>query len=156
MDVISIERDFVNWIAGKLNLTVDDGIFRGAIPKGVEHGVGVLFGSEIPAQGFYGFRPRTWNAQILAKFDDRDAAMMLQACLVGLFPCSGFRSGKTRFLTIEPKGSSEPYTADDNGKEKTFLSFNVVLSVLTNGSQTNNFNQSVKEIENGRIVANSD
>ena len=41
-------------------------------------------------------------------------------------------------------------------QEKTFLSFNVVLSVLTNGSQTNNFNQSVKEIENGRIVANSD
>ena len=83
-----------------------------------------------------------WNAQILAKFDDRDAAMMLQACLVGLFPCTGFTSGNTRFLTIEPRGSSEPYTADDNGMEKTFISFNVVLSVLTNGAQMNNFNES--------------
>ena len=135
MDVIAIERDFVNWVAGKLNLAVDEWIFRGGIPDSVEQGVGVLFGAEIPVQGFYGFRPRTWNAQILAKFDDRDAAMTFQSCLSGLFPCSGFTSGETRFLSIEPRGSSEPYAADDSGKEKTYVSFNVVLSVLTIGSQ---------------------
>ena len=142
MDVVTIERDFVTWVADKLNLSLDESIFRGGIPKGVSQGVGVLFGSEIPSQGFYGFRPRAWNAQILAKFDDRDAAMVLQASLSGLFPCTGFISGNTRFLTIEPRGSSEPYTADDNGREKTFISFNVVLSVLTSGAQKNNFNKS--------------
>ena len=140
MDVVTIERDFVNWIAGKLNLTVDENIFRGGIPQGLDQGVGVLFGSETPSQGFYGFRPRTWNAQILAKFKDRDAAMMLQSCLSGLFPCAGFTSGETRFLTIEPRGSSEPYIADDDGIEKTFVSFNIVLSVLTTGAQTSKFN----------------
>lgn len=138
MDVVTIERDFVTWVAEKLNLTLDDGIYRGGIPEKLAQGVGVMLGAEIPARGFYGFRPRTWNAQILAKFEDRDAAMMLQSVLNGLFPRSGFTSGDTKFLTIEPRGSSEPYTADDDGKEKTFVTFNVVLSVLTTGAQTQN------------------
>lgn len=141
MDVVTIERDFVNWVAEKLNLTPDKGVYRGGIPEKLAQGVGVMLGAEIPAQGFYGFRPRKWNAQILAKFEDRDAAMMLQAVLNGLFPCSGFTSGNTKFLTVEPRGASEPYTAEDDGVEKTFVTFNVVLSVLTTGAQTHNFNQ---------------
>ena len=70
MDVIAIERDFTAWVAEKLNLELDKGIYRGPIPSGLECGVGVLFGSEVPAAGFYGFRPRTWNVQILGKFDE--------------------------------------------------------------------------------------
>jgi len=138
MDVITIERDFTAWIADKLNLTVDTDCFRGGIPDGMEFGVGVLFGAEIPSAGFYGFRPRTWNAQILAKFDDRDAAMVLLSCLSGLFPSPGFTHGATVFKAIAPRGGSEPYTATDSGKEKTFLSFNVVVTVLTSGAQTTN------------------
>lgn len=90
MDVVTIERDFTAWVAEKLKLEVDKGIYRGGIPAGIASGVGVLFGSEIPTRGFYGFRPRSWNAQILAKFDDRDAAMVLLSCLNGLFPQADF------------------------------------------------------------------
>ena len=135
MDVITIERDFATWVAEKLNLELDRGIYRGPIPAGLECGVGVLFGSEVPTTGFYGFRPRTWNVQILAKFDDRDEAMVLLSCLNGLFPCSGFISGETKFRYIEPRGGAEPYTAEDGGKVKTCVSFNVLLSVLTTGEQ---------------------
>lgn len=131
IDVVAVERDFLNWIAEKLGLVPDSTIFRGGIPAKIQQGVGVLFGAEIPCPGFYGFRPRTWNAQIIGKYDDRDDALKLQAALCGLFPATGFTSGSTKFLTIEPRGSSEPYLADDDGQEKTFLSFNVVLSVLT-------------------------
>ncbi|MCD8295474.1 MAG: hypothetical protein LUE27_09580 [Clostridia bacterium] len=136
MDAVAIERDFMEWVAGKLGLSADEGIYRGGVPAGAEGGgVGVLFGAELPSPGFYGFRPRRWNAQILAKFDDRDDALAMQARLAGLFPCAGFTSGETRFLAIEPRGSSEPYLADDCGRERTFLSFNVTLTVLTTGGQ---------------------
>lgn len=141
MDVVTIERDFTSWVAEKLNLSPDNGIYRGGIPENLTQGIAVMLGAEIPSQGFYGFRPRTWNAQILAKFEDRDAAMMLQSTLNGLFPCPGFTCGNTKFLTVEPRGTSEPYAAEDDGRVKTFVTLNVVLSVLTAGTQTHNFNQ---------------
>lgn len=137
MDVVTIERDFTAWVAGKLNLKLDKGIFRGGIPQGVGTGVGVLFGSEVSAAGFYGFRPRTWNVQILGKFDDRDAAMILLSCLNGLFPCAGFTCGETKIRHIEPRGGAEPYTVEDGGTVKTCVSFNLLLSVLTTGPQVN-------------------
>ena len=52
MDVIAIERDFTTWVAEKLNLELDKGIYRGPIPAGLECGVGVLFGSVMG--GMYG------------------------------------------------------------------------------------------------------
>ena len=136
MDVVEIERAFTAWLAEKLNLTVDAGIYRGGIPENVEYGVAVIFGSEIKASSFYGFRPRTWNVQILAKFDDRDAAMILQTCLNGLAPATGFTYGGVKFLAIVPRGSGEPYTAADDGKTKHFVSANWTVSVLTTGRQT--------------------
>lgn len=140
MNVITIERDFTAWIAEKLHLEIDNGIFRGGIPASVESGVAVIFGSEIPTQSFYGFRPRTWNVQILAKFDDRDAAMILLACLNGLFPCSDFVNGETKFRYIKPMNYSEPYAIEDGGTIKIYVSFNIVLSVLTNGTQVHSNN----------------
>ena len=135
MDVIEIERDFTAWIAQKLNLTVDADCFRGGIPDGIEYGVGVIFGSEEKIAGFYGFRPRTWNVQVLAKFDSRDAAMVLQTCLNALVPNTGFAFGSTRFMSVVQRGMSEPYTAEDGGKVKTFVSFNMAVTVLTTGRQ---------------------
>ena len=135
MDVVTIERDFTAWIASKLNLTVDTNIFRGGIPEGVEEGVGVLFGSEVPSRSFYGFRPRSWNVQVLAKFESRDAAFVLNSCLAGLFPHAGFTHGSTRFLSISPQGEAEPFMGEDNGKTKWFVSFNMFLVVLTSGAQ---------------------
>ena len=135
MDVIEIERAFTGYVAEKLNLAVDAGIYRGGIPEGVEYGIAVIFGSEIKATGFYGFRPRTWNVQILAKFDDRDAAMILQTCLNGLAPSTDFTHGGVKFLSIVPRGSGEPYEAADEGKIKHFVSVNWTVSVLTTGRQ---------------------
>ena len=135
MDVITIERAFTAWLAEKLNLTVDAGIYRGGIPENVDYGVAVIFGSEVKAPGFYGFRPRTWNVQVLAKFDDRDAAMVLQTCLNGLVPHTGFTHAGIRFLSLVQRGAGEPYPAADGGKIKTFVSFNMAVTVLTSGLQ---------------------
>ena len=136
MDVIEIERAFTAWLAEKLNLAVDDGIYRGSIPQGVDYGVGVIFGSEVKAAGFYGFRPRTWNVQILAKFDERDPALVLQSCLNMLVPQTEFVYNGVRVLSVTANGSGEPYTAEDDGKVKHFVSVNWVVSVLTSGPQT--------------------
>lgn len=136
MDVIAIERDITTWFAEQLELEPDKTLFRGGIPDGAESGVGVVFGSEIPTAGFYGFRPRTWNVQILGKFNGRDEALALLSRLSGLFPRSGFVTGGTRVVHIEPRGSGEPYAATDGGRVKTFATFNLIVSVLTTGAQT--------------------
>lgn len=137
IDIVTIERDFTAWVAEKLNLEIDKTIFRGSIPEKIKEGVAVMFGSQIPAAGFYGFRPQTWNVQILAKFDKRDNAMMFQTRVNMLFPQTGGMIYKnTNFRTIELQSMSEPYQNADHGKSKWFVSVNVVLSVLTSSAQT--------------------
>lgn len=135
MDVLTIERDFTAWLAGQLGFAVDNGIYRGGIPEGIDKGVAVIFGAEEKARGFYGFRPRAWQVQIFAKFADRDDALRLQTTLNGMFPRPDFAFGDTRFITAAPRGSSEPYLAADNGETKVFVSYNLVLTVLTVGTQ---------------------
>lgn len=136
MNVVNIERDFTSWVADKMGLKLDTEIFRGGIPEKIKTGAAVLFGSEMPSTGFYGFRPRAWNAQILAKFDDRDEAMVFLAKVSGLFPVGNFTHGETKFLALEPISISEPYSAADRGKKKWYVSFNLVVSVLTVGAQS--------------------
>lgn len=137
IDIVTIERDFTAWVAEKLNLEIDKTIFRGGIPEKIKEGVAVMFGSQIPAAGFYGFRPQTWNVQILAKFDKRDNAMMFQTRVNALFPQTGGMIYKnTNFRTIELQSMSEPFQGTDHGKGKWFVSVNVVLSVLTSSAQT--------------------
>lgn len=135
MNIVDAERDFTDWIAEKLNLEIDKGIYRGGIPEGVKYGVGVIFGAEEKSLGFYGFRPRAWNVQILGKFKKRDGALAFQTFMNGLFPNHGFTQGETKILSIYPSGSSEPYLDDDNGARKYFVSINVVVTVLTTGAQ---------------------
>ena len=101
----------------------------------MEYGVAVIFGSEVKSAGFYGFRPRMWNVQILAKFDDRDAALVLQTSLNAIAPATDFTYGGVKFLSIMPRGSGEPFTAADDGKVKHFVSTNWTVSVLTTGRQ---------------------
>ena len=132
MDIVTIERDFTSWVAEKLNLEIDKTIFRGSIPEKIKEGVAVMFGSQIPAAGFYGFRPQTWNVQILAKYDKRDNAMMFQTRVNRLFPqTGGMIYNNTNFRTIELQSMSEPYQNADHGKNKWFVSVNVVAVVLT-------------------------
>ena len=132
MDIVTVERDFTTWVAEKLNLEIDKTIFRGSIPEKIKEGVAVMFGSQIPAAGFYGFRPQTWNVQILAKFDKRDNAMMFQTRVNMLFPQTGGMIYKnTNFRTIELQSMAEPYQSADYGKNKWFVSVNVLVVVLT-------------------------
>ena len=133
MNVVDVERDFTALIAGKLNFEIDKHIFRGNMPEKISEGVAVLFGAQIPASGFYGFRPQTWNVQILAKFMKRDAAMAFQCKTLQLIPeIDGTVFGNTVFRTVEPRGTSEPFQGTDRGKTKWFVSVNLILSVLTN------------------------
>ena len=87
MDIVEIEREFTEFLAGKLNLPVDRQIFRGGIPAG-KMGVGVLFDSEVKEKLF---APRQWNVQVLASFRERDEAMRFVAKVTGLFPCYDIR-----------------------------------------------------------------
>ena len=131
MDVVNVERDFTAWLADKLSMTVDATIFRGGIPEGYD-GVGVVFGAKMQTQTFYGFRPNKWHVQIVAKFDDRDNANTFVSTLSAIFPIQDFTHAGTHFLSAYPDAESvEPYAADDNGKEKTFVSYNIGLAVLT-------------------------
>ena len=135
MDVVTIERDFTSWIAEELHLEIDKTIFRGNMPEKISEGVAVMFGSQIPSSGFYGFRPQTWNVQILAKFMKRDAAMSFQTQVNRLFPqTGGIIHQNTNFRTIELQSIAEPYQGTDRGKTKWFVSANIVLSVLTTGA----------------------
>ena len=135
MDILTIERDFLGWIAEKLSLERDKTVFRGGIPEGINNAVGVIFGSEIAGAGFYGFRPKTWNVQLLAKFDSRDAAMIFQSCVNGLFPQPGFTYNETSFRAITMRGDSEVFGSTDNGAEITCVTVNLIAVVLTIGSQ---------------------
>lgn len=133
MDVVEIERAFTSWIAEKLGLTVDTNIFRGGVPADMD-GAAVLFNGELKKNGM--IAPRIWNAQILAKFDDRDEALRFLARLTGIFPCYDITHSGVTFKVISQRGTSEPYSATDNGKVRWFASFNVLLIVLTNGTQS--------------------
>ena len=104
MDVIEVERAFTSWMAGKLGLAVDAGIFRGGVPDGMD-GVAVLFNNEIRSRMI---APRTWNAQILSKFDDRDEALRFLARLTGFFPCYDISHSGVTFKLVSQRGSSEP------------------------------------------------
>lgn len=143
MNVAAIERDFTAWLAVRLRMEVDKEIYRGSIPDGVDYGVGVVFGSEEKSAGFYGFRPRAWNVQVLGKFADRDEAMAFQTYVNGLFPNHGFTLGETKFLSVYPAGSGEPYIDDDGGQIRYLASINVVVTVLTSGTQVDINNKGV-------------
>ncbi len=133
MDVIEIERAFTSWVAEKLGLTVDTDIFRGGVPTDMD-GTAVLFNGEVKKSGM--IAPRSWNAQILAKFNDRDNALRFIAKLTGMFPCYDITHSGVTFKVISQRGSSEPYSTIDNGQIRWFASFNVLLVVLTNGAQS--------------------
>ena len=132
MDVVNVERDFTAWLASQLTLTVDTTIFRGGIPEGYDNSVGVVFGAKMQTRSFYGYRPEKWHVQIVAKFDDRDTANQFISSLSALFPIQEFQYSGTHFLSAYPDAESvEPYEADDNGKVKSFVSYNIGLAVLT-------------------------
>lgn len=128
MDVIQLEKDLTSWVAGKLDLTVDSEIFRGGVPSDKDTAVGVMLNSELKE-----VYPSTYNftAQVLGKYNDRDDAWRMLHSLSSVVPCYGERVNNNIFVSIIPRGSGEPYPAEDNGKEKTFASFNLLVSAIS-------------------------
>lgn len=132
MDVVLIEKALTNWVAGVLDLTVDSDIFRGGIPTGFNTGVAVILNSEIRDNTL---RPRTYSVQVLGKFGDRDSALRMLSRLAEKLPIYGMTQDDIVFRVLAQQGSSEPYTAEDDGRIKIFASFNMLAVVLTSGAQ---------------------
>lgn len=131
MDIVEIEREFTEFLAGKLNLTVDRQIFRGGIPAG-KMGVGVLFDSEVKEKLF---APRQWNVQVLASFRERDEAMRFVAKVTGLFPCYDIQCESCTIKTVSLRGNGTAYRSADGGRMLWYASVNLFAVVLTNGKQ---------------------
>lgn len=127
MDVITIERDLTAYIADKLGMTVDTDIFRGGIPDRMD-AAAVFLNGELKS---YAILPRTYNAQVIARFNDRDEAFRFLSRLSGLFPVQGVTQGESRFMYISQRGDSEPY----RDGLKWSASFNMIVAVLTTGAQ---------------------
>ena len=132
MDVIEIERVMTKWAADVLGLVIDRDVFRGGIPTGFETGIGVILSSEIRDNWP---RPRTYNVQILGKFEDRDTAWRMLSKLAERLPVYGCTFEEYTFRVMEQVGSSEPYTVEENGRIKFYASFNMLVVVLTSGAQ---------------------
>ena len=132
MDIVLIEKALTNWAAGVLGLVVDVGIFRGGIPTGFDTGVGVILNGEVRDSTM---RPRTYNVQVLGKFNDRDSALRMLSKLSEKLPIYGMTQHKLVFRVLMQRGDSEPYTTEDNGKIKYYASFNMLAVVLTEGAQ---------------------
>ena len=133
LTAVDMERDITAWFASILGLTVDIGIFRGGIPIGVQHGVGVLFngvsamGTSIDAQ--------EWLVQILGKYDTRDAAVLTLATLSRSFPRFGVLLNSRTFVhSAVQEGDIQPYQGDDDGKVKWFSTANFRICLAGAGS----------------------
>lgn len=134
MDIVLIEKAMTNWTAGVLGLTVDVGIFRGGVPTGFDTGVGVILNGEV--RDSTALRPRTYNVQVLGKFNDRDSALRMLSKLSEKLPIYGMTQDSLVFRVLMQRGDSSPYTVEDNGKIKYYASFNMLAVVLTEGAQS--------------------
>ena len=86
-DIIDIERALTQYLAEKLNLTVDTDIFRGEMPV-EKDGLCVYFthGDDENRIG-----RRSYYLTAIIKYPDRDKVFQLSANLTGLFPLYGFQ-----------------------------------------------------------------
>jgi len=134
IDEVKSETGLTAWAAGVLGLAVDAGIYRGGFLPGVRTGVAVLLHDEIKDNTV---KPQTYNVQILGKFagdDARDEALRMRAKLSAAVPCYGVESGGFTFTAIQPRGGGDPYMAEDDDEIKTYMSINLLVSVLTKES----------------------
>lgn len=86
-DIIDIERALTQYLAEKLNLTVDTDIFRGEMP--VEKDGLCVFLTHGDDESRIGWR--SYYLTITIKYPDRDKVFRLSAALTGLFPLYGFQ-----------------------------------------------------------------
>ena len=125
-DYKALEATLTQYFAEVLNLAIDEEIFRGGIPSGVEHGVGVIFKGEVRDGTL---NPRV-TVQVLGKFDTRDEALEVLTKLSDCAPRygvdnDGYSYGLSAILPTSGVGS--PYLASDRGKVKHFISCNYLV-----------------------------
>ncbi len=132
MDIISAERALTEFWADALGLTVDTNIFRGGIPASKAEGAAVILGTEITSND-----PaiKKYNVQIIGKYIDRDAALKLVEDVSGSLPCYGQTvtlfddDEQEQEVTIKAMikhGSGGTWSQTDDGKKKTYASFNLI------------------------------
>lgn len=121
MTHIETERKFVEFVAAKLELAIDNDIFRGPVPENRPEGVGVMLSGLADPMAF----ETVYQGQILAKFYDRDKALAFNEKLNSIFPHYGARP----FTCVTPRGAGEPYCSSERGRSAWFVSFNVDVVV---------------------------
>lgn len=134
MDIINAERALTQFWADALGLTVDTNIFRGGISASKPEGIAVILGTEITSND-----PaiKKYNVQIIGKYNDRDAALQMVEDASVALPCYG----QTVTLLDDDKaeyeiairgmikhGSGGTWSQSDDGKKKTYASFNLIAA----------------------------
>ena len=132
MDIIAVEQALTAWIAEKLGVAVDNGIYRGGIPEGYESGIAVVLGTEIKDTDI---RAKTYNVQVFGKYADRDSALVLISKLSGIVPAWGIVKDSITFRAVLPRGGAAPFAGNDDGQTRFFASVNLIVVVLTSGAQ---------------------
>jgi len=135
MDTKLAEQALTKFWADTLKLTIDTDIFRGGIPSTISEGVAIIMGAEKGADNYPDIKK--YNVQIIGKYDDRDKAVQLLEDISNALPCYG----ETVTLSAEDKedvvvtfrgmikrGSGGTYNQTDDGKKKTYASFNLVAA----------------------------
>ena len=128
LNIPQLERELTEYFAEKLGLVVDNNIFRGQIPEGVETGAAVLI-SNSPENN--DFSLPVMSVQIIGKYRNRDEAWQLvSAC--GFVPVYGEQTEHFDIRSIHSEGGfNAPYTMDDKGKIMYAVSVNLSVDVLT-------------------------
>lgn len=130
MNLTEAERDLTAFFAGQLSLTVDQSIFRGRIPTGL-NGIAVRIDSLLESGHM---EPVSCNVQLLAKYPDRDDGLNFVGIIPQIVPCWDVQLDHIRIKSLFFRGGSAVYEDTDAGIVKTFVSVNLV-ALLTDSAQ---------------------
>lgn len=126
MDLTEAERDLTAFFAEQLSLAVDQEIFRGQVPAGM-NGIAVRLDSVIESDRM---EPVTCNVQLLAKNPDRDDGLTFVGRIQTIIPVWNVQLEHVCIKSLFFRGSAAMYQETDAGIVKNFVSINLV-AVLT-------------------------
>lgn len=132
MDIVTTEQALTAWIAERLGMTVDNGIYRGGIPENCETGIGVTLDTDTKDLTLLG---RTCRAQILGKYADRDSALALIENISNLVPAWDVTKNSVIFKVILPGGGTAPSAVTDDGQTRFLVTIHLTAVVLTTDAE---------------------
>lgn len=123
-----VERNFTEYFAELLGLTVDKNIYRGAIPETENNAAAVRIASRINTTKIDHL---TFDLQVMGKFANRDDAWVLITKVLASVPLYGKKIHETTIVCMLPiDGTSAPYTALEKGQVKHYASVNLRVAVI--------------------------